>query len=222
MSSGRPEALAYLLTWTTYGTWLRGDSRGYVGRTLAGGEQVVPAHNDYGTPYDALDGRTRNTDATRLKSQPVYLTREQCTCVALAFCEVSETAGYQLLRASVMPDHVHVLTAAHAHGMREIMRRLKSISSVRLTQRFGHPPAKAGGSCDGGGRWWTRGGSLREKRSEAAVAAAAIYVERQGSMLAEVVNGRVVWESGASSNEPPGQGRGLLYVEAQSDESFGA
>ena len=42
----------WLLTWTTYGTWLPGDRRGFVGlqRDLQG---VPSIHNSPGTPYDA-------------------------------------------------------------------------------------------------------------------------------------------------------------------------
>jgi hypothetical protein len=42
----------WLLTWTTYGTWLPGDKRGFVSpvRTGAGSER---RHNQPGTPYDA-------------------------------------------------------------------------------------------------------------------------------------------------------------------------
>ncbi len=42
----------WLLTWTCYGHWLPGDSRGFVGNVLNDlGERVV--HNLPGTPYAA-------------------------------------------------------------------------------------------------------------------------------------------------------------------------
>lgn len=182
MSSAARQAIAYLLTWTTYGTWLRGDKRGYVGRTLDGYDSVRPANNEYGVPYDADDGRTYNRDVNALKSRLMHLTAEQASCVAEALCEAARGAGYDLARAAVMRDHVHVLVGAHPDGKSEVMRKLKSVSAVRLTQRFGRP----------GGRWWTRSGSEREKWDEGVVAAAEAYVASQENKLAEIVDGRVV------------------------------
>jgi REP element-mobilizing transposase RayT len=182
MSSAACQAIAYLLTWTTYGTWLRGDKRGYVGRTLDGDGSVRPANNEYGERYDADDGRTYNRDFDALKSQPVHLTAEQAACAAEALCEAARGAGYDLARAAVMRDHVHVLVGAHPDSKSEVMRKLKGVSAVRLTQRFGRP----------GGRWWTRSGSEREKWDGGAVAAAEAYVASQENKLAEIVSGRVV------------------------------
>jgi REP element-mobilizing transposase RayT len=132
-------ALAYHLTWTTYGTWLRGDRRGYVGRTLLSGQAVAPKRHQFGTPYDADHGRTYNYDANAMKGAPVHLTPAQASRVAEALREGCDRAGYALLAAAVMDDHVHVLVAAHPDGKREMMRRLKNVSAVRLTQTFGRP-----------------------------------------------------------------------------------
>ena len=49
MTSGRGGT--YLLTWTTYGSWLRGDERGFVGPVLEHGEYAV--HNRIGAPYSS-------------------------------------------------------------------------------------------------------------------------------------------------------------------------
>ena len=44
----------WLLTWTTYGTWLPGDQRGFVSNVPNGSGPEV-RHNIPGTPYDADD-----------------------------------------------------------------------------------------------------------------------------------------------------------------------
>jgi len=38
-----PKTLGYMLTWTTYGSWLQGDERGYVkdGQTLRGDKELI-------------------------------------------------------------------------------------------------------------------------------------------------------------------------------------
>ncbi|MBN2562587.1 MAG: transposase [Phycisphaerae bacterium] len=214
------EPLAYLLTWTTYGTWLRGDRRGYVGRTLRRRDGVAPMRNEYGTPYDADDGRTYNWDANALKSSPANLTQDQAVCAAEAFCEVGARSGYELIRASVMSDHVHVLVSAHPDGKNEIFRRLKNVSAVRLTQRYGRPQPMtprprlggtsvvSGGAVNEGGRWWTKGGSQRENWDEAAVAAAVEYVAGQEHKLAEVIDGVVVRRVAGERGCPPAKAGG--------------
>lgn len=39
------------VTWTTYGTWLPGDARGYVSPTRQHEADTLPKQNLYGTPY---------------------------------------------------------------------------------------------------------------------------------------------------------------------------
>jgi hypothetical protein len=56
------EPLAYFLTWTTYGTWLPGDSRGWVNRHRKGGV-IVEA------PCPALESYARGL----MKDPPVVL-----------------------------------------------------------------------------------------------------------------------------------------------------
>jgi REP element-mobilizing transposase RayT len=199
------QAQAYLLTWTTYGTWLRGDPRGYVGNTLLGTSLgVAPKNNEYGSPYDADQGRTFNWDLAALKSQPVTLTGAQAQQVAEALIEVAERSHYELLRVSIMSDHVHVLVSAHDDGKEEIARRLKNVTAVRLTQQFGRPAPKDS-SCSDGGRWWTRDSNKRESRDRAALMAAEDYVAKQAYKLAEIVDNRVIaQERGYPSAEAEG------------------
>jgi hypothetical protein len=63
----------WFLTWTTYGSWLPGDARGFVSPVRDGdGPEVV--HNQPGTPYDADMPGLRKTAQHSLKGPPVYLT----------------------------------------------------------------------------------------------------------------------------------------------------
>jgi hypothetical protein len=59
--------LAYLITFTTYGTWLHGDSRGSVDKQ----------HNRYGDDLVALDAAREKKERIALENQPVVLSPEQ-------------------------------------------------------------------------------------------------------------------------------------------------
>jgi hypothetical protein len=55
--------LAYHITWTSYGQWLHGDTRGYVDR-----------HNRTpGAPYSHGHADVYNVSANRLEEEPVWL-----------------------------------------------------------------------------------------------------------------------------------------------------
>ena len=175
-------AVGYLLTWTTYGTWMRGDARGYVGETLQPDGSVLPRVNEPGKNYSADDSLTLTTDLARLKNRPVLLGQSEATVVAEALVELSRRRAYMIRSAAVMSDHVHVAMDAEPEEARWAIRRFKSITAVRLSQRFGSPS----------GRWWTREGSKRIKESRSAYEAAIRYVANQSGKLAEVVDNQVV------------------------------
>ncbi len=59
--------LAYLITFRTYGTWLRGDERGSMDRE----------HSSYGTPRIARNLTLENADAARLQHSPLALDTKQ-------------------------------------------------------------------------------------------------------------------------------------------------
>lgn len=60
----------WLLTWTTYGTWLPGDVRGFVSDVKDGPGPEV-RHNIPGAPIDADDERVRKLALDNLVGQPV-------------------------------------------------------------------------------------------------------------------------------------------------------
>ena len=61
----------WLLTWTTYATWLPGDDRGHTGTTRERG--VVIANNMIGTPIGDPVGSLRDHATEQLNGTPVYL-----------------------------------------------------------------------------------------------------------------------------------------------------
>ena len=164
----------YLLTWTTYGTWLPGDERGFVGRVPDERSGHV-IHNLPGEPYDADEPRLQREALRQRKGAPVKLTREQAGVCVEAFGEVCVKYGVSIDAGAVMANHVHlVVTSDESEGPR-LLNLFKGVSSRRLGQRFGKQAS---------GSWWTTGGSRRLLRDERAFENAVNYVRNQGHMLA--------------------------------------
>lgn len=171
MTSGRGGT--YLLTWTTYGTWLRGDERGFVGPVLEDGEYV--AHNRRGTPYSAGQPELVARSRRLMAGAEVVLNDESTRVVALACEEVCNAHAIDLLAGAVMRTHVHVVVrSSNAEGTR-LLQLFKGVAARRLGQASCEQSPKA---------WWTRHGSRRLLTNEASVEGAVRYVRAQKNVLA--------------------------------------
>src|SRR5262249_28466767 len=161
---------SWLLTWTTYGTWLPGDSRGFVSNVRGEGGGGV-RHNTPGTPCDAdLPGLRRFARAS-LKGRPIYLAPEQAVVLLRQFQETAAYRGWTLLAAAIMSNHTHLVVAVPADpDPSELLGAFKSYGSRTLNALWGKPPGET---------WWTESGSKRKLLGESAVQAAVRYVQRQ-------------------------------------------
>ncbi len=164
----------YLLTWTTYGTWLPGDERGFVGRVPdeQGGHVI---HDLPGEPYDADEPRLQREALRQRKGAPVKLTREQAGACVEAFGEVCVKHGVSIDAGAVMANHVHLVVTSNESEGPPLLNLFKGVSSRRLGQGFGQQAS---------GSWWTTGGSRRLLRDARAFENAVHYVRNQGPMLA--------------------------------------
>jgi REP element-mobilizing transposase RayT len=167
----------WLLTWTTYGTWLPGDDRGFVSNVRDGAGPEV-RHNDPGTPYDrGVPGLVR-ASREALKCAPLLLTAEQGEALLSQFRETAGHRGWALLAAAVMANHVHVVLGVPGDPEpSDLLRDFKSYGSRPLNRLWGKPPS---------GTWWTEGGSRRKLPDRGAVFNAVRYVRDQYKPL-------VVW-----------------------------
>ena len=59
------DAFAWLITWTTYGTWLPGDSRGHVSPVLKPNASYLKRNNTPGVEWAAGDERTEKAGPRR-------------------------------------------------------------------------------------------------------------------------------------------------------------
>lgn len=168
----------WLLTWTTYGTWLPGDRRGFVSPVSDATLGKRVKHNIVDTAYDADVPSLRKEATANLKCGPIYLNATQARAV---FDQLQETATHRnwlLLATAIMRNHIHVVVGVPGDpGPEVLLRNYKAYASRRLNKNWPKPESDT---------WWTKSGSKRKLPAEQAVIDAAAYVRDQ-------VHPLVVW-----------------------------
>jgi REP element-mobilizing transposase RayT len=164
-------ALAYFITYTTYGTWLPGSAKGR--------GSVDREHNVYGTPFVAPDPEREQT-ARDAMTQPMYtLSAPERDIVRESLVLLSQDKGWRLLAAHVRSNHVHVVIQADREPGR-LMSDLKARSSRDLT---------LAGYDDAERRRWTRHGSTKHLFRDDDVEAKIRYtLNQQGPRMAWYVD----------------------------------
>jgi REP element-mobilizing transposase RayT len=165
----------WLLTWTTYGTWLPGDRRGFVSPTRQDdGTHVV--HNIPGSPIDSDMPALEQSMRQSMKGTPIRLTQKQAIVVQDQFRETGAFRGWNLLAVAVMANHVHLVVGGGGDPEPErILHSFKSYASRALNKRWQRPA---------NGTWWTSSGSKRKLPDERAVKDAVRHVLDQDYSLA--------------------------------------
>ncbi len=180
----------WLLTSTTYGSWLPGDERGFVG-TVKDGPGSRVRHNVPETPIDRDIPELRQSAGQLLKCSPILLSREQAAVVLDQFRETAAYRRWQLLAGAVMGNHFHLVVAAGEDVHSTIMLRdFKSYASRALNRTWPKPPS---------GTWWTESGSRRSLPDDPAVESAVENVRRQQFPLALWIAG----DSLSGGRQPP-------------------
>jgi REP element-mobilizing transposase RayT len=177
----RPFAL--LGTWTTYGTWLPGDERGYVSHTLHAPGDWDGRENTPGTEYAKTHERTLRLARSAQKGETVWLTVEQARAAAESLVQATESRGWRIVRGAVMANHLHLLVVGCPNDGSEVRRVLKGNSQAALSKLRGSPQ-----------RWWTAGGSDRYKNDEQAILNAMRYIENQDRVLVAIRSGAIFAE----------------------------
>ncbi|MGC8542077.1 MAG: transposase [Phycisphaerae bacterium] len=173
---------ALFLTWTTYGTWLPGDKRGYVSNTLKPDGRYETKNNRVSTPYDAESVATYAAAQAAQKYDAVWLTAAQAQVAAQALCAAAQDRDWQIVRAAIMSNHVHVLTTGCPNDAAMVLRIYKGVSSAKISAAHGKAV-----------RWWTHGGSQRYLNDAAGIAAVERYIRDQNRILCEVVDNQVIY-----------------------------
>lgn len=124
-----PKTIGYMLTWTTYGSWLQGDERSYVkdGRTLGGNKKLVELCEKY------------------QKGHTVKLGYDEKNIVRRAILNEAERIGYTIEALAVCSNHVHLVARYSPEPIGQIVSRFKNVTTSAL-KKHGRD-----------GRVWTRG-----------------------------------------------------------------
>ena len=159
-----PDIDMWLLTNTTYGTWLPGDEKwSYTDVT---GSMTLTA------PQPRLAEYAR----TLCKTAPVQLSRPQAEVALAQFLETCQYRGWTLHAGAVMHNHFHLIVGdSRETAPKKILNDLKTYASRVLNTRW-NPSERR--------KWWTRDGSPRLLPDERAYLSAKCYVlERQPNPL---------------------------------------
>ncbi len=157
--------LAYLITFTCYGTFLHGDERTSVDRHHCGFD-TLPLPPD-----------TSRVEAVRrqLKQEPYRLDQQRRQIVLEALRDACCDRRWLVFAAHVRSNHVHAVVQAEIKPA-TVLGTLKGRASLRLTR------AGLDQSCR---KRWTRHGSTKYLWLDEDVALAIEYVvERQGEKMA--------------------------------------
>jgi REP element-mobilizing transposase RayT len=177
---------AWLLSNTTYATWLPGDPRGSVTsvRDFRPGEVQTPfriEHDIPGEPWeDHLPGLCHSAQE-KLKGSPIFLDLEKAVALLEQFQETASYRHWTLRAVAIMASHFHIVVGVSDDPEpRKILADFKAYGSRVLNRRFGKPPSET---------WWTEKGSKRKLPDQQALSAAINYV------LYKQPNPLVVWSS---------------------------
>ena len=129
----------WLLTWTTYGTWLPGDPRGSVTSVRDGAGPRVE-HDVPGSPIDGPMPGLYAAAKAALKGPPIYLSRDQGDALCAQLRETATFRGWLLCGVAIMANHVHLVVAVPGDPEPEkVIGDFKSYGSRALSRRWGKP-----------------------------------------------------------------------------------
>ncbi len=157
-----------LLTWTCYGTWLPGDSRGFVGNVRETDGSHVN-HNEYGTPFSGNMPRLEAWVRERMRGEPVSLEQSDADAMIAQYRETARIRKWSLEAASVMFNHTHLVVGVTGESD-TLLDTFKGWATRSVKKRRPLPS---------NGTFWTVGGSNRLLPDETAVRSAVVYVVKK-------------------------------------------
>jgi REP element-mobilizing transposase RayT len=142
------KTLGYMITFTTYGTWLQGDERGFV---------------KDGKTYDANQSLA-DSNKQKLAKNPVKLSKNNRAIAAKAIFEKANRIDQKILALAVCSNHVHIVVDYVPIPMGKIVSYYKNAAQISLR--------KAGLA----GRIWTKGFDKRYCFDEQALKSRIDYI----------------------------------------------
>lgn len=164
----------WFLTWTTYGTWLPGDERGFVGVAPDQSGRMV-LHNQPNSPLAPPRPGLLQSAESRLKGAPVILNIDQAEALLDQFHETTAHRHWLLVAIGIMHTHLHLVVGVPGDpNPDKILGDGKAYGSRRLNHV---------GRIRDDGTWWTTGGSKRKLSNDYSVEAAVNYIRQQPNPL---------------------------------------
>jgi REP element-mobilizing transposase RayT len=108
--------IGYMVTWTTYGTWLQGDKRRYVRD-----RKILPA-----------DSELEKANKKLQKSETIRLTKKQKEVVKDAVLNESQRIGHQIFALSVCSNHIHLVAGLGNETIESAVSRYKNVATCAL------------------------------------------------------------------------------------------
>ena len=154
------KTVGYMVTWTTYGTWLQGDERGWVKE---------------GITYQAYP-RIEEANRKQMQHPAVRLTKGERDVVREAILGKARERKQKVCAISVGANHVHIVLEYDACPISQVVQAYKNSATVSL---------KKNGLCC---RAWTGGYDKRYCFDEESLRKRIEYVERHRKRTPEVKN----------------------------------
>lgn len=110
------ELIAYMITWTTYGTWLQGDERGWV----KDGEVLEP------NPV------LEQSNLLTLKQQIIKLSPLQKNTAQNAILNEAKRIHHKIYAIAVCTNHIHIVVENNPIPINQIVKRYKNVATATL------------------------------------------------------------------------------------------
>lgn len=149
------QPLAFFLTWTTYGSWLPGDDRGWT---------------DGAGHHRASDAHQHRLAQRACRDRPVMLTPQERVLVARVIRQHCLIRAWSVHAVSCRTQHVHVVVTAANVSPGRVRQELKGWASRRLAENRRAAMQRQVRT------WWTECGSTRWIRTPEALDAVIAYV----------------------------------------------
>jgi REP element-mobilizing transposase RayT len=144
------KTVGYMVTWTTYGTWLQGDAKGFVTNGEVRGENIALKKSNVG----------------KLRGMAVRLSRREKEIVRNAIIEATKRFEQKILAIAVYSNHVHIVCEYVDVPINVIVGYYKNAGRVALKE------------CWFEGRVWTKGYDKRFCFSEKDLRTKVDYVNK--------------------------------------------
>ena len=141
----------YMVTWTTYGSWLQGNKRGFVKKGQVLGESK------------GLEQANRR----KLTGDCIKLSKEQREIIRKAISLEAERIAEKIVALSVGSNHVHIVIGEGGNSIDKVVSRLKNAAYYALLE-YGFE-----------GQLWTRGYDKRFCYDDRAMKNRTAYVTKQ-------------------------------------------